>query len=229
MAERTVIPEIPLRGGRTTARVVRAGDTVRRPQDPQSPFVHRLLQGLAESGCAAAPRFLGIDERQREILSFIPGEVPSELGEFSGVQLDAAARSLRALHDSTESLTLRGSSEVICHGDASPCNALFVGGLPVASIDFDAAYPGRRSGDLGYAAWLWLDIGSEDGAAPPQSQRLARFFAAYGAEASIDPVQAVLDAQARLCARPGGHPAWAQRCRLWTEQHRLELGRAGPA
>src|SRR5579872_6045486 len=187
--------EIPLTGARTTAGVVRVGDTVRRPQGAQSPFVHRLLEDLAARGFSGAPRFLGIDERQREILSFMPGDVPSDLGVFSDAQLDAAARLLCALHDATQDSSLRGSNEVVCHGDASPCNAVVRDGLPYAWIDFDAAHPGNRSDDLGYAAWLWLDIGDEEWTPEIQSRRLTRFFAEYGAVPTTDPVQAVLDAQ----------------------------------
>jgi Ser/Thr protein kinase RdoA (MazF antagonist) len=59
--------------------------------------------------------------------------------------LDAAARVLRALHDAIQVSDLRGSSEVVCHGDVSPCNAVFRDGLPYAWIDFDAASPGTNT------------------------------------------------------------------------------------
>jgi hypothetical protein len=223
MTKLPITAEIPLTGGRITTGVVRIADSVHRPQGPQSPFVHRLLQGLAAKGFAGAPRFLGIDDQEREILSFMPGDVPADLGEFSDVQLRAAARLLRTLHDATQDSVLRGDREVICHGDASPCNAVFLNGLPYAWIDFDAAHPGSRSDDLGYAAWLWLDIGADEWTPEIQSCRLARFFAEYGAVPTIDPVQTVLDAQTRLFHREGRHTVWAQRCRTWTETHRLAL------
>jgi phosphatidylglycerophosphate synthase len=70
-------------GGRTTSGVVRVGDTICRPLRAQSPFVHQLSNHLESNGFRGAPRFLGIDERKREILSFIPGDVPLDLGEFS--------------------------------------------------------------------------------------------------------------------------------------------------
>jgi hypothetical protein len=214
--------EILLIGGRVTPGVVRVGATVRRPQGPQSAFVHQLLRGLAESGFAGAPQFLGVDDLGREILSFLPGDVPSDLGAFTAAQVGAAARLLRALHDMTAALGLRGASEVVCHGDPSPCNAVFRNGLPYAWIDFDGAYPGPRSDDLGYAAWLWLDIGDDDWAPDVQQQRLAQFFADYGAAPHIDPVAAVLAAQMRLCNRidgPPGNREWAEDCRAWTVKH----------
>ena len=35
--------EIPLEGGRITPGVVRVGETVRRPRNPNSEFVHEVL------------------------------------------------------------------------------------------------------------------------------------------------------------------------------------------
>jgi hypothetical protein len=224
--EHPITAEIPLIGGRTTAGVARIGETVRRPQSARSHFVHRVLEDLEESGFTGAPRFIGVDEQQREILSFLPGDVPSNLGVFTDAQLDAAARLLRALHDAIQDSDLRGNSEVICHGDASPCNAVFKDGLPYAWIDFDAAYAGARIEDLGYAAWLWLDIGEDEWPPAVQAARLTRFFAAYGAPPHELPVQAVLDAQTRLLDREGAHRAWAERCRIWTERHRSALSAA---
>jgi hypothetical protein len=214
--------EVLLAGGRTTCGVVRVGDTVRRPRKPNSPFVHRLLTHLESKGFKGAPRFLGIDTTDREMLSFIPGDVPVDLGEFSGAQISSAASLLRAMHDATVDCELKGSSEVICHGDASPCNCVFVDGVPTAFIDFDAAHAGARRDDVGYAAWLWLDIG-EDVVPELQGRRLTEFFVAYGAVDIRDAVPAVIDAQVRLASRSGVPRAWAERCREWTERNRATL------
>src|SRR6478752_1949254 len=54
--------------------VVRSGQTVRRPQRPNSDAIHALLGHLEEAGFDGAPRFLGTDVRGREVLSYIPGE-----------------------------------------------------------------------------------------------------------------------------------------------------------
>ena len=85
----------------------------------------------------------------------------------------AAARLLRQLHDATQDCPLRSEHEVLCHGDASPCNCVFVEGVPSAFIDFDGAHPGSRLEDLGYAAWLWIDIGNDELAPDRQGQRVA--------------------------------------------------------
>ncbi|MGO9934925.1 MAG: phosphotransferase [Steroidobacteraceae bacterium] len=224
--QRQISREIPLAGGRTTSGVVRLGDTILRPLKPTSAFVHQLLTHLESRGFIGAPRFLGLDASNREILSFVPGCVPRDLGRFSDLQISTAARLLRDLHDATTDCLLRGGSEVICHGDASPCNCAFIDGLPAAFIDFDAAHAGSRREDIGYAAWLWIDIGNADLDAAAQGLRLADFFAAYGATNINDAVPAIVDAQNRLALRseaPSGARDWAQKCLEWTERHRASL------
>ena len=72
--------EIPLQGGRITPGVVRVGQTVRRPPRLTAEFVHALLEHLAAVGFDGAPHFLGTDEKGRDILSYIEGEVPADLG-----------------------------------------------------------------------------------------------------------------------------------------------------
>lgn len=162
-------------------------------------------------------------------MSYLEGEVPRELGAFSDAALSAAARLLRALHDLTAVFPLRGQAEVVCHGDTSPCNAVFRDGVPYAFIDFDAAHPGARRDDVGYAAWLWLDLGNADRDPNFQGRRLGEFIHAYGALPGRDAVPAVLDAQAALAVRAGapiGVRAWAGECRAWTVAHSAALDRA---
>jgi hypothetical protein len=64
-----------LPGGFVTT-VVWAGDTVRRRPSPNAAFVHDLLRFLEGRGWEGAPRFLGVDERGREVLSYLEGHVP---------------------------------------------------------------------------------------------------------------------------------------------------------
>lgn len=223
--------EQPLSGGHVTPGVVRVGTTVRRPAGANSAFVHALLTSLGQSGFAGAPRFLGQDAAGREVLTFFEGEVPRELGFFAEATLATAARLLRTLHDLTASCSLRGDAEVVCHGDPSPCNAVFRGsikdGLPYAFIDFDAARPGARREDVGYAAWLWLDIGNAELDPVWQGARLRTFVSAYGALSWDDALPSVLEAQAELAARAdasGAVRSWAADCRAWTTANRTALG-----
>ena len=79
--------EIPLLGGRTTVGVVRVGNTVRRPVKATGAFTQELLRHLDNQAFSGAPKLLGIDSMGREILTYIPGSVPAELGYFSDDQL----------------------------------------------------------------------------------------------------------------------------------------------
>ena len=60
--------------GGNVSNVYRFGDTVRRELKPDSVKIHKLLQHLESKGFDHAPKFLGVDEKDREILSFIEGE-----------------------------------------------------------------------------------------------------------------------------------------------------------
>jgi hypothetical protein len=166
--------ETPLAGGNLSA-VVRVGDTVRRPLRPWSAAVHGLLRHLEARGFAGAPRFLGIDERGREILSFLAGEVgayPLPAFMWSDAALAGAARLLRRLHDATlgyaapEGVAWQFAypdptrHEVICHNDMAPYNTVFRDEVPRALIDFDTAGPGPRIWDLAYAAYTFVPLAS---------------------------------------------------------------------
>jgi Ser/Thr protein kinase RdoA (MazF antagonist) len=221
--------ELPLRGGRVTAGVVRVGDTVRRPSKQSSAFVGRLLALLHERGFAAAPRHLGQDEQGRDVLTFLEGEVPAELeSAFSDETLAAAARIVRSYHDATAASALAAGHEVVCHNDLSPCNFVFRRGVPVAVIDFDAAAPGRRLEDVGYALFLWLDLSSEGPSAAEQARRIDVFCAAYGVPSGGPVVDAILEAVGRNADSLDGagraeDAAWWRAQRVWIEQHRGEL------
>lgn len=228
--------EMPLTGGRTTPGVVRVGDTVRRPARPNAPLVRRLLEHLEAVGFPYVPRFLRTDAQGREVLSYVEGNVPDELGDFTDGQVAQAARILRAFHDASRPLVEAVESdeaEVICHGDASPCNFVFVDGVPTALIDFDTAHPGTRSLDVGYAAWLWLDIGNPELDPRDVGRRLGVFTAAYGEAYGVEAVSAVLEAQDWLAGRcdlrreagpcSRATRAWVTRCRTWVVEHRAVL------
>lgn len=195
--------EIPLQGGNVTG-AVRVGNTVRRATGPWSSAVHSLLQYLERRGFDGAPQFLGIDSQEREILSFIEGEVgnyPLPLYMWSEAALVAVARFLRRYHDATLDFVAptdakwqsvypdSNAHEVICHNDVAPYNMVYVQEQPHALIDFDYAGPGPRAWDMAYAAYRFVpllhtenqELQHLDLTDPPmQKQRLQRFCAAYG-------------------------------------------------
>ena len=174
--------ERPLLGGRVTAGVVRVGDTVRRPMSIDRSQVHELLRHLERVGFAAAPRFLGVDAQNREILSFLPGDVPPDLGHYDDAVLHSAATLLRGFHDATASFPAVPSAfaEVMCHNDWGPPNAVFRHGLPVGIIDYDTVKPGLRLWDIGYSAASWLDLGDDAYTGEQQIHRLRVFADGYG-------------------------------------------------
>jgi hypothetical protein len=220
--------ELPLTGGRVTPGLVRLGNTVRRPPAANSDLVRRFLEYLASNGFEGAPAFLEVDEQGRDMLSFIDGVVPADLGFHADATLHGAASLIRRFHDLGAALLASAGGDadvlVVCHNDLSPCNFVFRAGTPVAIIDFDAAAPGTRADDLGYAAWLWLDIGSPDISAGEQRRRLMVFLDAYGTDEVHSVLAAMLERQRRLAdeGRRLGRAAmagWAEACLDWTGRH----------
>ena len=162
--------ELPLPGGNFSA-AVRVGDTVRRETGPWTPAVHALLRHLEAVGFDGAPRVLGEDERGREILSFVEGDVPHDWPTPAYVWTDEAIHGIGALvrryHDACASFVAPAAAhwrlgephgEVICHHDVAPWNTVFRDGLPVALIDWDFAGPGTRLWDVAYAAWRYVPL-----------------------------------------------------------------------
>ena len=170
-----------LLGGRLTVGVVRTGDTVRRPAKPQSLFVARLLTHLTHIGFDGAPRFLGRDEHDRDILSFIPGWVPARFQRFENEQVWVAGQLLQRFHAATANTDLVEEGKVICHHDPGPNNVVFQGGRPRAFIDFDMAAPGEPLEDIGYMAWTWCVSSRPDrGPSACQAEQVRILADAYG-------------------------------------------------
>jgi aminoglycoside phosphotransferase (APT) family kinase protein len=227
--------EVRLNGGRTTPGVVRIGDTVRRPRTTNSDFVARLLHHLKVRSFEGVPSFLGIDERGRDSFAFIEGQVPAELTLHEDQTLRKAAALIRQFHDLSAELVSTPAAravgiEVVCHNDLSPCNFVFRASIPVAIIDFDAAAPGTRLYDLGYAAWLWLDLGSPEIEPAEQMRRLSTFIKAYGIDDPSSVLKAAVKRQSILVAEAGrtsniAMAQWATECMEWTQRHLLPQSR----
>ena len=116
---------------------------------------------------AGVPRFLGLDEQGREILSYLPGKT-QEHGNIdkhpcfrSDETLEDVARFMRRLHDVSEGFLPEAlehgwgnpdypqyTPETICHNDAACWNFTFVDERLSGLFDFDTACPGTRGWDL---------------------------------------------------------------------------------
>jgi len=114
---------------------------------------------------------LGVDERGREVLSWVDGETPGRpLPGYaaSDEALRGVAVLLRAYHEAVASYGVRagfaggasvdGEPELVGHCDVTPENVVFRGGRPVGLIDFDLARPTTRLFDVVTTLRHWAPI-----------------------------------------------------------------------
>jgi Ser/Thr protein kinase RdoA (MazF antagonist) len=235
-----VLEEIPLAGGNVSDGVVRVGDTVRRPAGPWTPAVHALLAHLHEVGFRAAPRPLGLDERGREVLEFVPGATvwPDRFGEVGPRdRLARVGRMIREFHDAVVDFTPPpdaawhvaippeddGRGEIIAHHDLAPWN-LVTEGDAWKFIDWDGAGPGSRLWDLAYAVKSFVPLWADPAWQRPDAAARVRVLAdAYGLDEEqrrgLAPMlarrsRAMYDLLA--AGHATGRQPWA---RLWAEGH----------
>jgi hypothetical protein len=160
--------------------------------------VHALLEHYERAGFDGAPRFLGVDERGREVLSYIPGQavIPPYPGwALTDEALVSVAGLLRGYHDAVASfhagchawppsVPARFLGPIISHNDPNLDNVIFSGGVAIGLIDFDLASPGSAVWDVTCAARLWAPL-RDDRDAPQELRgraldRLRLFVDAYG-------------------------------------------------
>lgn len=211
--------------GGNVSNVYRLGDTVRRVLKPDSSKIHHLLEYLENKDFSYAPKFLGIDEKGREILSFIEGEAGNDpLKEYmwSDDVLAEIAKILRLYHDAVCDFPLSdewkpidntpNKVEVLCHNDFARYNIIFNNKRPVGIIDFDVAGPGPRIWDIAYTLYTCVPLSrfylSETGEkvyyhslqdANRINQRVKLFFESYGEEIEEGYLEMVLLRLEGLC------------------------------
>jgi aminoglycoside phosphotransferase (APT) family kinase protein len=245
----------PLIGDGVTVGIVRIGDTVRRPVRPFTRTVHAYLAHLHRAGFTGAPIPLGIDEQGREVLSFVPGDVPKNPlpAETAGDDvLVALAKLVRALHEASAGWTpppdavwggtpgqeklppIGGEPELVSHRDYYPGNVVFRDGLPAALIDFDLAKPTTRLYDIANALWWWAPGRAPVDRAPAFvhldiPHRAAVFADAYGMTAQqrrdLAPLLTSIAHRYYLSARASAEVDPVFK-RLWDEGAKDELPRA---
>jgi Ser/Thr protein kinase RdoA (MazF antagonist) len=198
----------PLVGDGVTPGIVRLGDTVRRPVRPFTATIQAYLAHLHRAGFTGAPVPLGTDDQGREVLCYVPGEVPREPlpAETAGEEvLVALARLIRRLHTAASGWTppadavwggipgagtvavapVDGEAELVGHRDYCPGNVVFRDGRPAALIDFDLARPTTRLYDIANALYWWVPLLDPADRAPAftdldAARRAAVFADAYG-------------------------------------------------
>jgi len=212
--------EIELTGGNSNRSVVKMGNTVRRSMGDASPTTHRILTFLEKQGFRESPKFLGIDDNNREILSYIEGSCNiNETAWESESILMSAANLLKNLHEALSHYKPGPSDtwayeypdknrhEIFCHNDFGLYNVVISGDRCCGVIDFDLAGPGPRLRDVAYAAYWFVPLSQSAEDMKPyalkdianRSKRLNTFCTIYGVPADkvlLDMISEVLHSMA---------------------------------
>lgn len=190
----SVVEEV-LTGGNTTPGVVKNGDTVRRPRERRSVFASRVLRELNDRGYRWAPRYLGVDEQGRDVLSFVDGATTDHPSQRDERCYAAMGRMLRQLHDLTRGSELAAGGACVVHGDPGPFNVVMRDGMPVALIDWDSAHPGDPFVDVGYAGWTWCIQAVGNVPLQDQARRLHEFVDGYDPALPAETVLEAIEGQ----------------------------------
>jgi len=156
-----------LTGGGTRNQTVKIGNIIHKKAPEQHPMVRAYLLYLEKEKMQGVPRFLGIDEQGRDMLSYLPGKTmgPDYPHDHPCLHSDQCvidtARFMRKLHDISVGFLPRAveagwinpffsneAPEIICHGDAATWNFVFVNDRIAGLFDFEQAYPGTRYWEL---------------------------------------------------------------------------------
>jgi Ser/Thr protein kinase RdoA (MazF antagonist) len=208
-----------LPAGDVTVGVVRVGDTVRRPHQPTSDGVAAYLAHLEQAGFGGAPRYLGRDAQDRDVLSFVAGDVPGDpLPNWAAADalLGSVGRLIRRLHDASDGWQPPihvgpvpvpgrpvaklpvGEPTLIAQRDVTPQNTVFRGSRAVGLIDFDLAGVTTRSLDVVNTAMHWVPLCDPVDrpdvlVGTDQGERLRLLLAGYGAAVSAEQLLAAAE------------------------------------
>jgi len=205
LRERLVDGE-PMVGG-NVGGAVRIGSTVRRPTGPWTPAVHALLAHLDAVGLDGVPRVLGVDEREREVLTYVPGRTVDVDSERPNDELLVSAVGwLRRFHAAVGTYRPAGAvswrqvrralttDEIVCHHDPGAYNWVVQDACLAGVIDWDMAGPGTALQDVGFLAWTGVPLFRE----VPVADVARRLRLVAGTYRGIEPMDVLHAAVARM-------------------------------
>lgn len=134
-----------------------------------------LLAHLRAGGFDLAPEPLGLDDRGREVLSWIEGTtvgwaLPWPAVIRSESLLIEVGQALAALHRRAGGFATPAEArwqwatgtaaywQTYCHNDLAPYNVVLRDGSLAGIIDWDQAGPGDPRSDLAFTAWQWVPL-----------------------------------------------------------------------
>ncbi|CAN5184671.1 hypothetical protein BH11ACT5_BH11ACT5_01380 [soil metagenome] len=187
--------EVALPKGDVTEGVVRVGGTVRRPHQEQSWAVAAYLDHLESVGFGGSPRFLGLDDQGRDVLTFLDGDVAGDdlpAWALADALLASVGRLVRRLHEASAAYVpvepfppqsvSQDEFELVSHLDITPQNTVVRGGEAVGVVDFDLAGLTTRLIDSFNTAMHWVPLRAPEDLHfdVDQLARLRVFADAYG-------------------------------------------------
>lgn len=152
-------PEDALAGGNASASVMRDGRTVRKPWLETTDRTVAYMRALRAKG-VDVPEHQGQDERGRQVLEYVPGQLAMDSAPLEIGAVTAVGRLVRSIHDASEGLPAptdwpvllpADEPDLLCHNDLASWN-LIIGEDRLVFIDWDGAGPSTRLWDLAYAA-----------------------------------------------------------------------------
>jgi hypothetical protein len=169
-----------LPGGVANAgEVIRQGNSVLRPSNPNSISIHAFLSALRATGFNGASLPIEIQDDGRERLVFVEGDVPIPpypQWAQSNDALASIAFLLFEFHKASALVTPQPSTwsgeladpaggSIVCHNDVCMENVVFRDGIAIGLLDFDFAAPGRPLYDLAQFARMCVPIDDDMSAA----------------------------------------------------------------
>jgi len=160
--------------------------------DPYTGALHALLLHLEQVGFTGAPRSFGWDDKGRHLVEFVQG-MRADHPDAPEDALDPArlGRFMRDMHDALDSFVPPNYArwfdgipspgrDLIVHQDIAPSNIVLRADGSLAAIDWDAAGPGTRLWDLGYACHSFAPLYRADADIESAAKRMRRLVDGYG-------------------------------------------------